>query len=479
MTTQLTEKDVERAVDDAQKILFGGTLASQGRGYYVTLELLAICRGVTLLLSRNDESDTRPLRPPDSFDEVLVFDKPSHDLARRLLHECLAGNSHRIPEDRRRKLTADTGTEKTLEWVANLLAALTVPRPFTRSIPDWGGFHLYPYVGELIHHDAVFRAASPLEQVSLERYSYRGGGALAYQLLRADGNLERLEDLRSDFARVVADGGTALGKLASVLATYDVVGSNSAEPGAGAFGFRDDTVIPHDERRESAWTTLLREGCHRILSSHAPQAKQVEHLMHWVPYALARHQLDLAGRAIGKLANDLDETASVPLDATGHSQLRVAARNAFSAHRRWIADAVAAEALSLLTGEMSESLKRHLAKQGEDTTKFYASTMAVVGAVNANSGLRHYTMNSSLLEAIVFAMVPAETAIPFEMFCEEVFARRLGLVVDSRGAEARGVAAWVDQSQWEFNAAQLGERLLGLGLMTNLSDATRMVEAIP
>lgn len=479
MTTPLTEKDVDRAVDEAQKVLFGGTLASQGRGHYVTLELLAICRGVTSLLSRNGESDTRPLRAPESDDKFLVFDKSSHDVARRLLHECLAGSTHRIAGDRRRKLTADTATDTTLEWVSNLLAALTVPRPFTRSIPDWGGFHLYPYVGELIHHDAVFRAASASEQVSLERYFYRGGGALAYQLLRADSDLERLEDLRSSFARAVADGGTALGKLASVLSTYDVVGSNSSDPGAGAFDFRDDTVVPHVEGRESAWTSLLREGCHRILSSHAPQAKQIEHLMHWVPYAIARHQLDLAGRAIGRLPIDLTETASVPLDASGHSQLRVVARNEFSAHRRWIADAVATKAESQLSGELSEGLQRHLNKQGEETSKFYASTMAVVGAINANSGLRHYTMNSSLLEAIVFATVSPETSIPFEEFCGQVLARRLGLVVDSRGAEARGFAAWIDQSQWEFNAAVLGERLVGLGLMTNLSDATRMVEAIP
>jgi hypothetical protein len=106
---------------------------------------------------------------------------------------------------------------------------------------------------------------------------------------------------------------------------------------------------------------------------------------------------------------------------------------------------------------------------------FFSTTMACVGALNHNTGLRHYTLKLPLLEAIVYATVDSGEPVPFEGFCSEILFRRLGLVVDPHSGQKAGVTVWVDNEDLEVNAKGLADRLESLGLITSFSDATKMV----
>jgi len=106
---------------------------------------------------------------------------------------------------------------------------------------------------------------------------------------------------------------------------------------------------------------------------------------------------------------------------------------------------------------------------------FFSSTMACIGALNHNAGLRHYTLKLPLLEAIVHATVDAAHPLPFDYFCSEILFKDLGLVVDPYSGQKAGVTTWVDNEDLEVNAKGLADRLESLGLITSFSDATRMV----
>ena len=136
--------------------VFGGILQEQGRGFYVPLELFAIIWGSV-------EANEQVLR---SDDQPVRYMRRVHDYARRLLASPeLLGETERDQLD-------DKATERTLRA---LLRGLTVPVPGRRSMGNWRTQHFFPYVGDLIHYEAVMRGS----KINIERNYYRGGGALA------------------------------------------------------------------------------------------------------------------------------------------------------------------------------------------------------------------------------------------------------------------------------------------------------------
>src|SRR4051794_38120727 len=142
--------------------IFGTNLEQQGRGFYVALELFAMVRG-------SWELDPKLVLPPAS--EITSYRRRSHDFARRL------ATSTTIDTDEVGKALQGATTQDTL---VALLSSLVVEVPGRRRAPKWFAAHLYPFIGELVHYDAVERRDKP----SIERYTFRDGGGLAHFLLR-------------------------------------------------------------------------------------------------------------------------------------------------------------------------------------------------------------------------------------------------------------------------------------------------------
>jgi hypothetical protein len=112
-----------------------------------------------------------------------------------------------------------------------------------------------------------------------------------------------------------------------------------------------------------------------------------------------------------------------------------------------------------------------------DVEQFYSATLAVIGGINHNTGLRHYTLKQGLLDAIIAATVSDPEGVPFDDFCHEILWGRLGLVVDERSARVAGLPDLVNDAAFARNSRSLEDLLASTGLMVTLSDATRFVGA--
>lgn len=428
---------------------FGAPLSQQGRGFYVTLELLAICWGTY----HGELGDVFPALPPGA---PLRYAQRSHDFARRWM----AGEN--LTEEDRTNVRGEAA-EETLR---TLLVSLRVPIPHRRVMPSWGNQHLYPYIGELVHYDALQRRT----RISMERNTYRGGGGLAHKMLRTDDEPDRLEANRAGMRVLVGEDEGALGRLAKALATHDTAKDEGE--------FTDRTESEAVVHEGAAWVDHLRNGVRNITSRPAtPRSKQVELLMHWVPYCIARHQMERAADVLDRprphfpIAVDPDSSS---LRQAGRRQLD-AARASVHACLETVASELAGES----EGQDSEHF-RSLLDGGswiDGPQQFLTGTLATVGALNAHAGRRHFTVSLPLIEAIVHAVLEPWQDMPYERFCEHVLFDDLGLVVDpSSGAKVR-LTDDIDHGELARNSEFLAEELKGLGLLDEYSDATRMVHA--
>lgn len=455
------------------KSLFGGSLYQQGRGFYVSLELLAILRGSVLLERRehlehlehgehgeaqDSSAPARVLPPPD---QDLLYLRPTHDFARRLM----AGHFEDTPPPASQAWLHGR-TERVLR---SMLVGLHAPVPGRRGAPSkWRKWHLYPYPPDFIHYDALTRKS----KISVERDSFRGGGGLAHRILRTDDKLERLVENRQRTRRLLADSPSALGELARALANHD-----EAKPEASAV----DKVEAESCVLDSPWVETLRAGVHRLLGREdITDSKRIEAFMHWIPYCIARHQqylayvvLDPEGRerpAINSRARAsvVDcQAAQGPVRDLARSHLTESLNAVYRALERRARDTHPDEAEDLLRGSQNWRL-------GPRT--FFATTCFAVGAVNSATGLRHFSLGAELLEAIVLATVDGQQ--PFDEFCTEVLQDRLLTVVDHRSAQRVGYYD-VDQTRFQQNGEALAQSLLELGLLERYSDMTRMVGVRP
>lgn len=457
----------------AVRKLFGAVLADQGRGFYVGLELLAILRG-TYEHTKRVHGSGEVL--PEVGPEPLRIVRRSHDFARRLMGEprCLSAVE-----------ANEFGNEETLDTLAALAQGLRVPIPGRRRRPPWHGEHLQPYVGELIHYDAVFRKArkvdgtkalqigSERKRVSIERYLYRGAGGLAHAMLRTADNDQR-ESMRAKLLDLVSDSHTPLGDLFRALGTRDrVEDSNFAEAA------ELDCIRPRDGKGgfdgSSPWVERLRAGVERIAGRRLPRAKRSEALMYWVPYCIARYQADVAHRYVEKPSSQrvTPTNVAVPVDlGTGPGPIRRRSREVHDRIRANIGDALKEVAAT----HFSEDYVKAASTKWRDAARgFFSGTMAAIGGLNATTGKRHFVLSNELLEAILLAMLDGE--LTFEEFCQSVLFEKLGVVVDRVSAARTDTLRHLDRSDFDANAEALAHRLDTLGMVARYSDQTRMVRA--
>lgn len=453
-----------RKGENVVKSLFGGSLYQQGRGFYVSLELLAILRGSAVLEQRETSepgqtsATTRVLPPPD---QELSYLRPTHDFARRLM----AGHFEDDPPPESRTWLHGR-TERVLR---SMLIGLHAPVPGRRRAPsDWRKWHLYPYPADFIHYDALVRKG----KISVERDSYRGGGGLAHRILRTDTDIERLVGTRARLRELLADSSSALGELARALANHD-----TAKPEASA----TDKVEADSQVLDSPWIENLRAGVHRLLRrGDITNSKRIEAIMHWVPYCIARHQQYLAYAALapepGSRPAPSSPARACVVDCQAETgPIRELARRHLTESLNAIYRALEARVRDEFPDE-SEALLGGSQKWRAGPRTFFATTGFAVGAVNAATGLRHFTLGAELLEAIVLATI--EGQLPFESFCTDVLHDQLRVVADHRAAQlARHYD--VDQTRFERNGEALAQSLLELGLLERYSDMTRMVGVRP
>lgn len=432
--------------DAVVKRTFGASLYDQGRGFYVTLELLALIWGTS--------AAGRGVLP-DSV-EPLVFHRRSHDFAQRLATS--------MDELSREELGYLEGAV-TAETLHDLFSSLTVPIPGRRSVPKWGGRHLYPYVGELVHYDAVHREKRgklpPGPQI--ERYFYRGGGGLAHKLLRTDPDRRRLDATRGGLGELVAQSDGPLGRLAKALTEHD---SATAET-----GFIDELEHEAFEVEGSPWPELLRLGVRNIVARSAlPQARRVESLMHFVPYCVARHQHACALRAL-----DAGVAPAIPVDCrSAASPIREAARASADEAKGVVYRALERVAQSMGATDL---LRLRSQKWRESSRGFFAGTLGSVGALNAMGGKRHFCLRTDLLESFVLVLLEPGAECSFEDFCSLHLHARLGVVVDSHSAGRERTLSRINRAEFQENAEELARSLRDLGLLHEFSDATRIVRA--
>lgn len=470
--------------------LFGVNLEQQGRGFYVPLEMLAIARGV-YLAHRED---------PEKFPGLLdngastPFRRTSHDLARRI-----ATKADIVEGAEELGKAVELDPPETMETLHALFSSLLVEIPGRRSQPSWFGAHIYPFVGELIHYDAVERPikqidASPKSSVkkrkqaskvaagtkapSIERYLFRDGGSWAYKALRVDPNPDRKETTRRGLRDLVQDSGTPLGNLAKALSAHDF--DYDEAPVAGS----DAGIELHENL--SPWPDLLRQGTCNIVTRIATvaRAKRTESLMHWVSYCLARHQLHLARTKLGFTIRE-----SILLDFGNEATpLRRESQNNLIGFRNDIIKAINIQAREIIkqteaVGDEAgmrryEKFTRESGSAVHSPRAFFTETLAAVGALNATGGRRHFTMKPPMLEGLASATVPHGTEMEFDQFCALLY-ERYGLVVENKVAAASPLAYEVDSSVLDHNGKAFREKLAAIGLLTQYSDATSMVRGEP
>lgn len=440
----------DRGGAELVKEVFGVNLQEQGRGFYVALELLAIARGVV------NHSPENLLDPDES---PIRIDRISHDIARRIA----VGSD--VDREKLDEALQGASTHETLEA---LFASLIVEIPGRRKAPRWFAAHLYPFVGELVHYDAVERRGKP----AIERYFFRDGGGWAYYVLRTDRDTSRRNATRNAMKDLVGNSNTSLGRVAAALSSHDSARSLPFDELSESETQSFDSVSP--------WPDLLRSGINSIVTRvGAPRAQRIERLMHWVPYCLARHQLHLARRHQG-----FDREA-ILVDATRNTNpLRRGSQEQLEAFRGQIVAAL-----------ISHAVKKHAdaAESGDDQdvsrwetytsananyTKspraFFSESLAAVGALNSTVGRRHFTFKPPLLESVVSALIPPNTEVEYYDFCARLFAE-LGIVIDDRSAGKAGFTSSIDAGVFVLNSDAFKARLRSIGLLTHYSDATSIV----
>ena len=442
------------------KEVFGGSLYGQGRGFYVTLELLAILRG-SLLLEQDKGKDGVFL---SSSDKPVKYLRPTHDFARRLVAGTFEGH--------RRAERADFVDDEAAESLRALLDGLRVPIPGTRGVPrDWRKWHLYPYPADFVHYDALERklkrkgvAGAQRYRINIERDSYRGGGGLVHRILRLDENQERLAGTRRAFRALLSDGAGPLSSLARALADLDEAKSDQPTT---------DTTEGSSKALPSPWIEQIRDGVSRLISrADIPDSKKIESLMYWIPFCVARHQQSLAYALV-----ESDKWKEAPFPTVFDCQqentpVRDRAREDLRQSTNAIYRALEYGARNSRDGEELLTGSQNWRK-GPRT--FFTSTCFAVGALNASTGIRWFTIRPELMEAIVLAKVSSQVTL--KDFRDDVLLKQLGMVVDMDGAQEMQILD-IDQSTFKKNARELGEMLDDLGLLERYSDSTEMVGVV-
>ena len=412
--------------------LFGGVFEYDGAGYYPGLELLNLVFGTpgeTLLPA---VGEIRVTRNGQDFARRLVWDE---EFARH---------------PKRREVLLDEQTENTIK---HLLACLQLPIPSSTKRPaSWERAHFFPYSKSLIHWDARERPKGS-NRIKLERRYLRGAGAMAFKVLRMDSDLGRLSRCRQGFQSLFSAARSPLEQLASELAKH---GETDADP-------RPDEIEKTAVLFNDSLEDIFRNGMSNILGHVELSAvARIRAVMNWTAFWLALIQHRRAAAALSK------PPSYIVCDCgASNAQLRRASQRCLKDLQAMI---VAAFEKTAADEESSASKKRRNNIRG-----FFWATAATVKLLNSWRGRRHFILGLDILETLVLAACDGQKEIPFDEFVEGWLFEKCGLIIGRRSAERSGILATFDASIFEENENRLASQMSAAGLLTQYSDATRMV----
>lgn len=411
---------------DLSKKVFGGVLDYDGAGYYPGLELLNLVFGTV-------DGQLLP------YGESVKVRKRAHDFARRLVWD----EGFTDTTDKR-KVLYDVETE---EAVRHLLSCLQLPIPSTSKSPGWDRAHFFPFTRSLIHWDARKRG-----RIKVERRYLRGGGALAFHILRNDPDPVRLDRNRKGFTELFKDNDeSALEKLAGTLLSQGYIDPEGTE----------DKLESESHIRDDSNENLLRDGVVNILEHEELSAvARIRALMSWTAFWLLLIQHSRSSEYLSR------PSSVIICDCgTSHAQLRRASQRCLKDMESLILDAVdkAAEGGQVKT------------QQRNKLRSFFWASAATIKLLNAWRGRRHFTLGLELAETLVLAGISRTSEMPFEAFVDDWLYEKCRLVVGRNAAEKSGMLESFDASVFEDNENHLALQMRAAGLLTEYSDATQMV----
>ena len=411
---------------EVSRELFGGVLDFDAAGHYPGLELLNF-----VYCGEGEE----PLPAGDS----VKIKRRAHDFGRRLVWD----SSFEDDPRRHSVLLDDTAAEETLR---ELLRCLQLEIPNGTKEPKWSRAHFFPYTPSLIHWDARERYGV----IRLERLYLRGGGALAFKILRSDPNAARLERIRDGFKQLY---GATAGSPLEILADF-INSQSKIDTQAGLDEIEKATRTNVDDFEE-----VYRNGILNILEQKdATSVAKIRAVMGWTALWLVLMQNRRARKSL-----DLEESTIICDCGAGRPQLRRVSQRCLQ------------EVLGNIVNAVVKAEPKIPNAQRNKIRSFFWASAAANGFLNAWRGRKHFTLSVDALEMIVLATIPSGTEMPFERFATEVLYDCLGIAVGRGAAEVSGLVNSIDASIFEENEAQLALQMIAAGLVTQYSDATRMV----
>jgi hypothetical protein len=411
---------------EVSRELFGGVLEFDAAGHYPGLELLNF-----VYCSEGED--------PLPAEEIIKIKRRSHDFGRRLVWD---GNFKTDPR-RHDVLLDDKSAEETMR---ELLRCLQLEIPSGTKEPKWSRAHFFPYTPSLIHWDARERYG----KIGMERLYLRGGGALAFKILRSDQDSARIQRIRVGFKELYS--ATAESPL-EILAEF-INGQSKSDEKPVLDDIEQATRTNIDE-----FENVYRDGVLNVLEQKdATSVAKVRAVMGWTGLWLvlmqnrrARHSLSL-------------EKSPIVCDC-----------GASSPQLRRVSQRCLQEALDNIVSAVVNVAPKLPNVRRNNIRSFFWATAAANGFLNAWRGRKHFTLSVDALEMVVLATIPAGLEMPYERFVTDVLYGHLGIAVGRGAAEASGLINSIDASIFEENESQLALQMIAAGLVTQYSDATRMV----
>lgn len=414
--------------------LFGATLVYDGAGFYPGIELLNIVfgtRSATLL----------PAERP------VTIQRLSHDFARKLVWSEAEFLDHPKSDE-------FAINDFSIVALRHLLECLQLEIPSAKKSPTWERAHFFPYTKSLIHWDARKKRKGGTDTVSIERRYLRGSGAYAFNVLRGDSNISRLENTRKGFSNLYDASNTgALEQLASTLAE-----NSFKDPSP-----RADDMIEQSPALNDALEDIYREGVSNILShNNLASVVRIRSLIRWTALWLIQVEHTKASAFLGS-----NQSCLICDCSSNFPQLRRASQRCFKETQSEIVEA----------GEkIANQLEGNLAKRQKDQLRgFFWASAATVGLLNAWGGRRHFTLSIEAIEALVMASTTRESEITYERFLTDYLYGKYSIIVGRTSAESAGLLSTIDASVFEDNEDHLARQMTASGFLTEYSDATRMV----
>lgn len=409
--------------------IFGGVLDTDNSGAYPGLELinfiLCVKEGVL-----------------PSVISVNIL-RSAHDFARRLIWD------DTLSKEKISEVLLDDHSKNAIR---KLLKCLELPLPNITKQPSWQRIHFFPYTKSLVHWDARFNR-SDSDQVSIERRYLRGAGAYAYNVLRFDKDMKRLEHIRAALTDIYfSNEESPLESLAKTLKSHGKVDESPVED---IIESRSRSML-NDEMDE-----LYRVGMSNILShKNLSSATKTRAIVNWTGIWFI-----IMGNFRAQTSAE-DSPCNLIVDCAGiNQQLRRSSQRSLKEFLKRISDSIDYHLKGrYITSNQSQKIKG-----------FFPSTAATCKLINSLKGRRHFTFGLDCIETLAMACVSESSEVPFDEFVHEWLYKRMFLIVDRKSAQIAGLFESLDATIFEENEQKLLEQLNAVGVLKVYSDATKMI----